>query len=50
MSCRQGLLVGLKNGAVHKIFIDNRFPILLIKHDGTLFRPHSSYSITPPSF
>ena len=26
------LLVGLKNGAVFKIFIDNRFPVKLIKH------------------
>ncbi len=27
-----GLLVGLKNGSVFKIFIDNRFPVRLIKH------------------
>ena len=31
-SGREGLLVGLKNGAVFKIFIDNRFPVRLIKH------------------
>lgn len=31
-SGREGLLVGLKNGAVFKIFIDNRFPVKLIKH------------------
>jgi intraflagellar transport protein 122 len=29
---REGLLVGLKNGSVFKIFIDNRFPVRLIKH------------------
>lgn len=29
---REGLLVGLKNGAVFKIFIDNRFPVKLINH------------------
>ena len=29
---REGLLVGLKNGAVFKIFIDNKFPVLLIRH------------------
>jgi len=31
-SGREGLLVGLKNGAVFKIFIDNRFPVRLVKH------------------
>jgi intraflagellar transport protein 122 len=31
-SGREGLLVGLKNGSVFKIFIDNRFPVKLIKH------------------
>ena len=31
-SGREGLLVGLKNGSVFKIFIDNRFPVRLIKH------------------
>jgi intraflagellar transport protein 122 len=29
---REGLLVGLKNGQVLKIFVDNRFPVLLIRH------------------
>ena len=30
-SGREGILVGLKNGQVFKIFIDNSFPISLIK-------------------
>ena len=29
---REGLLVGLKNGSILKIYIDNSFPIPLIKH------------------
>lgn len=29
---REGLLVGLKNGSVFKIFIDNKFPVKLVKH------------------
>jgi intraflagellar transport protein 122 len=29
---REGLLIGLKNGCVYKIFIDNRFPVKLIQH------------------
>eukprot|EP00854_Cymbomonas_tetramitiformis_P014886 gene14886-17599_t len=29
---REGLLVGLKSGLILKIFIDNQFPIQLIKH------------------
>ena len=29
---REGLLIGLKNGCVYKIFIDNRFPVKLIHH------------------
>ena len=33
---REGLLVGLKNGAVLKIFVDNPFPILLIKQDTSI--------------
>jgi len=28
---REGLLVGLKNGSVMKIFIDNGFPIPIVK-------------------
>ncbi|CAG11335.1 unnamed protein product, partial [Tetraodon nigroviridis] len=28
---REGLLVGLKNGAILKIFVDNQFPITLLK-------------------
>lgn len=35
-SGREGLLVGLKNGFVVKIFIDNRFPISLIKHKSAI--------------
>lgn len=31
-SGREGLLLGLKSGAVLKIFVDNAFPIPLIKH------------------
>lgn len=31
-SGREGLLVGLKNGAIFKIFIDNRFPVKLVQH------------------
>lgn len=30
---REGLIVGLKNGYVQKIFIDNSFPVLLIKQN-----------------
>eukprot|EP00947_MAST-08B_sp_MAST-8B-sp1_P003615 g3615.t1 len=33
---REGLLVGLKNGAVLKIFVDNPFPILLIKQQSSI--------------
>lgn len=29
---REGLLLGLKSGAVLKIFVNNAFPIPLIKH------------------
>ena len=28
---REGMLVGLRNGQIFKIFIDNPFPILLLK-------------------
>ena len=33
---REGLLVGLKSGLVLKIFIDNPFPIQLIKHETSI--------------
>ncbi len=29
---KEGLLLGLKSGAVLKIFVDNAFPIPLVKH------------------
>jgi intraflagellar transport protein 122 len=29
---KEGLLVGLKDGHIYKIFLDNPFPILLLKH------------------
>jgi intraflagellar transport protein 122 len=29
---KEGLLVGLKDGNVYKVFLDNPFPILLVKH------------------
>ena len=32
----EGLLVGLKSGLVLKIFIDNPFPIQLIKHETSI--------------
>jgi len=31
--CKQGLLVGLKNGQVLKIFVDNLFPIPVVTHE-----------------
>ena len=33
---KEGLLVGLKNGTVLKIFVDNPFPITLIKHKSSI--------------
>ena len=30
---KEGLLIGLKNGEIYRIFLDNPFPILLISHD-----------------
>lgn len=33
---REGLLVGLKSGQVLKIFVDNPFPIPLVKHDASV--------------
>ncbi|KXZ55139.1 hypothetical protein GPECTOR_3g29 [Gonium pectorale] len=33
---REGLLVGLKSGAILKIFVDNPFPIPLIKHTASV--------------
>lgn len=33
---KEGLLVGLKNGAVMKIYVDNAFPIPLIKHTSSI--------------
>ncbi len=33
---REGLLVGLKSGAILKIFVDNPFPIPLIKHTSSV--------------
>ncbi|XP_019647680.1 PREDICTED: intraflagellar transport protein 122 homolog [Branchiostoma belcheri] len=33
---REGLLVGLKNGQVMKIFVDNPFPILLLKQNTSI--------------
>eukprot|EP00873_Tetraselmis_striata_P015075 jgi/Tetstr1/435339/TSEL_024257.t1 len=33
---REGLLVGLKSGQIMKIFVDNPFPISLIKHSASI--------------
>jgi len=33
---REGLLVGLKSGLILKIFIDNQFPIQLVKHSTSI--------------
>ncbi len=35
-SGREGLLVGLKDGQILKIFIDNPFPQLLLKHSSCI--------------
>mmetsp|Transcript_6895 Transcript_6895/g.6756 ORF Transcript_6895/g.6756 Transcript_6895/m.6756 type:complete len:92 (+) Transcript_6895:292-567(+) len=33
---KEGVIVGLKNGQVVKIFVDNPFPIPLIKHNSAI--------------
>ena len=33
---REGLLVGLKSGLILKIFVDNPFPIQLVKHSASV--------------
>ena len=33
---REGVLIGLKNGAVFEVFINNPFPILLIRQSGSV--------------
>lgn len=33
---KEGLLVGLKSGQIVKIFVDNPFPIPLIKHHASI--------------
>eukprot|EP00731_Ephydatia_muelleri_P000623 Em0001g623a len=33
---REGLLVGLKNGQVMKVFVDNPFPVVLLKHQNSV--------------
>ena len=33
---REGMFVGLRNGRVFKIFIDNPFPILLLKQQASV--------------
>lgn len=35
-SRREGLLVGLKSGLIQKLFVDNPFPIQLIKHNASV--------------
>lgn len=30
---KEGVIVGLKNGAVFKIFVDNSFPIPMLNHN-----------------
>lgn len=36
MRAPQGLLVGLKSGLILKIFVDNPFPIQLVKHSSSV--------------
>lgn len=47
---REGLLVGLKDGQILKIFVDNPFPQLLIKHTSCIRCLDLSMSRRSPSF
>lgn len=33
---REGLLIGLKDGSVVQIFVDNKFPIQLLQHSAAI--------------